>query len=199
MSLLIESIRCQDGVFHNLMYHQRRVDHAFRSLFRRQPHDLTRLLESVEPPAKGWWKCRVEYDETSARSELTPYTPRRIETLLAVHDDAISYPHKFRDRSAIDRWFNLRGSCDDILIIRNGEVTDTSIANIAFRRGGDWFTPQNPLLPGTQRQLLIDMGKIRPLLIRKEDIPSFESFRLINAMIGFEGPELAVSNIVLHF
>src|SRR5690606_8928982 len=98
MSLLIESIRCQDGGFHNLMYHQRRVDHAFRSLCRRQQQDLTRLLESVVHPAKGWWKCRVQYGGTSARSELTPYTPRRIETLLAVHVGAISYTRKLRDR-----------------------------------------------------------------------------------------------------
>lgn len=199
MSLLIESIRCQDGTFHNLVYHQRRVNHAFRSLFHSQPHNLTRLLESVQPPPTGCWKWRIEYDETSACTELVPYKPRVVKRLLAVHDDAISYPHKYRDRSDIDRWFRLRGICDDILIIRNGEVTDTSIANIVFRRGRDWYTPLHPLLPGTQRQALIDAGKIRPIVIRKEDIPSFESFRLINAMIGFDGPEQAVSNIVLHF
>jgi 4-amino-4-deoxychorismate lyase len=186
-------------MFHNLEYHQRRVDHAFRSLFRRRPHDLARLLESVQPPPTGCWKCRVEYDETAARSELIPYTPRLVEKLLTVHDDWISYPHKFRDRSAIDRWFGLRGTCDDILIIRNGEITDTSIANIVFRRGDDWYTPSNPLLPGTMRQLLIDTGIIRPIVIRKEDISWFESFRLINALIGFEGPEQDVSHIVSHF
>lgn len=199
MSLLIESIRCQDGVFHNLEYHQRRVDHAFRSLFNGRPHDLARVLESAQPPPSGCWKCRIEYDETSARYELVPYTPRVVQSLLAVHDDIISYPHKYRDRNAIDRWFNMRGNCDDVLIVKNGEVTDTSIANIVFRRKGNWYTPLNPLLPGTMRQALIDDGKIQAMPIRKEDILSFESFRLINAMTGFETPELAVSNIVLHF
>lgn len=199
MSLLIESIRCQDGVFHNLAYHQRRVDHAFRSLFNHPPHDLARLLESVQRPSSGLWKCRIEYDETSARPELTPYTPRVVRNLLAVHDDAISYPHKYRDRRAIDYWYALRGTCDDILVVKNGEVTDTSIANIVFRRGSDWYTPLNPLLPGTMRQYLLEAGKIRAMTIRKEDIPAFDSFRLVNAMTGFEAPEQAVSNIVLHF
>jgi 4-amino-4-deoxychorismate lyase len=199
MSLLIETIRCQDGVLHNLEYHQRRVDHAFRSLFSRDPHSLARLVESVEIPSSGCWKCRIEYDDAVAQVELTPYTPRRIQTLLAVRDDSIDYSHKYRDRSAIDRWFALRGSCDDILIIKDGNITDTSIANIVFQRDGKWYTPANPLLPGTQRQFLIDLGKIQPITIRKEDVSSFESFRLINAMVGFEGPEQPVSNIVWHF
>lgn len=199
MSLLIESIRCQDGAFYNLDYHQQRVDRAFRELFRGAPHNLDQLLESTQRPSRGCFKCRIEYDETTSRVALTPYAPRRVETLLAVYDDTIAYPHKFRDRRAIDHWFGLRGSCDDILIIRNGEVTDTSIANIVFRRGDDWYTPADPLLPGTMRQSLIDKGKIRPITIRKEDIPSFESFRLINAMIGFEAPEQPVSKIVLQF
>nr|PZN51593.1 MAG: hypothetical protein DIU61_13050 [Bacteroidota bacterium] len=137
--------------------------------------------------------------DVTARVELIPYTPRGVQTLLAVRDDSIEYPHKYRDRSAIDRWFGLRGTCDDILIVKNGEITDTSIANIAFRRNGQWYTPANPLLPGTQRQFLIDIGKIKPIAIRKEDVPSFESFRLINAMVGFEGPEQAVTNIVWQF
>ncbi|HEY8511759.1 MAG TPA: aminotransferase class IV [Cyclobacteriaceae bacterium] len=199
MSLLIETIRCQDGVFHNLEYHQRRVDHAFRSLFDRDPHNLARLLESVTVPSSGWWKCRIEYDAINTNVELTPYTPRRVETLLAVRDDSIAYSHKFRDRSAIERWFASRGTCDDILIVRNDEITDSSIANIAFRHNDKWFTPANPLLPGTQRQFLIDSGKIQPIVIRKEDVLSFESFRLINAMIGFEAPEQPVSNIVWQF
>jgi 4-amino-4-deoxychorismate lyase len=41
------------------------------------------------------------------------------------------------------------------------------------------------------------VAEIKEETIRVQDIPSFKSFRLINAMLGFEGPEIDVSKIVL--
>ena len=39
---------------------------------------------------------------------------------------------------------------DEILITRNGLLTDTSIANIALFNGKEWHTPKHPLLKGVQ-------------------------------------------------
>ena len=63
-------------------------------------------------------------------------------------------------------------------------------------RGKRWFTPWSALLKGTIRTKLIERNLLYEEEIRVEDISSFESFKLINAMIEFDSPEIEVSNIV---
>jgi hypothetical protein len=47
------------------------------------------------------------------------------------------------------------------------------------------------------RQFLLDAAEIKEQPVTIQDIPLFKSFRLINAMMGFDGPEIEVSKIVL--
>ena len=71
-----------------------------------------------------------------------------------------------------------KGDCDDILIIRNGLITDMSYANVAFFDGTQWLTPRIPLLAGTCRERLLETGPIREADIA--DIrpgPVFDRFR----------------------
>ena len=69
-----------------------------------------------------------------------------------IDNDDICYPYKYTDRDNINRLIELRGDCDDILIIKNGMVTDSSYANVVFRDlNGNWVTPSTFLLPGTIR------------------------------------------------
>lgn len=198
MCLLIESVRLEEGTFHNLRYHQRRVEDSFRALFgTKQPHDLRRVLESTPRPGKGLYKCRIIYDDNSVDVSFVPYARKPIRTLKVVINDEIEYPHKLKDRTALDNSYAMRDECDDILIVRTGEVTDSSFANIIFRKAGRWYTPLRPLLPGTMRQSLLENGKIQAAAIRMEHIRTFETFRLINAMRGIDSPEERVGNIIL--
>jgi 4-amino-4-deoxychorismate lyase len=197
MSRFIESIRLEDGRFENLFYHENRMRRTLRSIY--QNHDVFDLdgFLKVKPfPQQGVFKCRIVYDQNSREVSFSPYSPGSIRRLKLVHDDNISYAFKSEDRRAIDRLFDLRGDCDDVLIIRQGEVTDCSFANIAFRKGQEWFTPGSALLEGTMRQRLIDENRISIREIHQDDIRSFETFRLVNAMLQFNGPEIEVSQIV---
>ena len=142
------------------------------------------------------FKCRITYDDNSKDVQFIPYTPREIQRLKIVEDNDIHYEHKFADRNNLDRLFSLRGDCDDVLIIKNGRVTDSSYANIVFKRNKHWYTPWSALLKGTMRQNLLEYNDIMEEDIYVEDIKNFESFKLINAMMGFAGPEIDVSNIV---
>ena len=51
-------------------------------------------------------------------------------------------------------------------------------------------------LEGTMRQRLLDEKIIQLREIRSSDIRSFDTFRIINAMLEFESPEIEVSAIV---
>jgi 4-amino-4-deoxychorismate lyase len=97
----------------------------------------------------------------------------------------------------LNRLFDLRKNCDDILIVKRGFVTDSSYSNIAFKKGQHWYTPWSALLKGTMRAYLLERNLIRLEDIRIEDLHTFQYFKLINAMMGFEGPEIEVSNIVI--
>ena len=79
-----------------------------------------------------------------------------------------------------------KGDCDEILIIKNGYVTDCSIGNLIFRQGTQWFTPDTPLLEGTQRAKLLTQGRIKVRSILATDLHLFEEVRLINALNGLE-------------
>ena len=125
-----------------------------------------------------------------------PYEPRAVRRVKVVEDDQITYSFKYVNRDAINRLFDQRGACDDVLVVKQGKVTDCSYSNIVFRKGSEWVTPSAPLLEGIMRQQLIDQNKIKVREIEKSEIRSFLSFKLINAMLRFDGPEIDVSNIV---
>jgi 4-amino-4-deoxychorismate lyase len=197
MSLLLESIKLLDGKFMNLFYHEQRMLRSLGTLCGvEEDFNLETFLLKFQHPEKGLFKCRIVYDDISKQVEFIPYEPKNIQTLRIVEHDRISYEFKYADRKTIDRLFQLRKDCDDILIVKRGLVTDSSYSNIVFRKDNQWFTPWSALLKGTQRQKLIDQNKVVQEEIKAEDIRSFDTFKLVNAMMEFEGPEIDVKNIL---
>lgn len=79
-----------------------------------------------------------------------------------------------------------KSECDDILIIKNGVVSDTSFANIIFFDGQRWVTPKIPLLEGTCRARLIANNTIISQEITLNDLKLFSKFMIINAMLDFD-------------
>jgi 4-amino-4-deoxychorismate lyase len=197
MSRLIESIQLNYGRFHRLQYHQARIDNSIQQLFNVKSNiNLNEHLQALQYPKTELVKCRIVYERKIEKVEFIPYTPTPIKTLKVVHDNEIDYQFKFEDRTRIQTLLKQRQFCDDVLIIKNGFVTDTSYCNILFYDGHQWITPSTPLLKGTMRQMLMDAAEIREEVITIQDIPSFKRFRLINSMLGFDGPEIEVSRIV---
>ena len=118
--------------------------------------------------------------------EYIPYVMRCIQSLQIVTDDAIDYSYKSTDRSALNALLAQRGNCDDIIIVKNGLVTDTSFTNIAIYDGTHWLTPRTPLLAGTQRARLLDEGSIQVADITPDMLRQAQRVRLFNAMTSFE-------------
>ena len=196
MSLLLESIRLSDGQFQNLFYHERRMNRALKFLCGVQEHfDLEAFLANIDRPSQGLYKCRMIYDDASRDIEFVPYRYKKIDSLRVVEHDRVSYEFKYADRKLIDRLYGLKKDCDDILIVKRGFVTDSSFSNVVFRRGKRWYTPWSALLKGTMRSNLLERNIIHEEEIRVEDIKTFDSFKLINAMIGFDGLEVDISRI----
>lgn len=185
MSLLFETIKVENRRFYHLEWHNRRMNRSRKELLGiNQPVDLSGELHIPETVDKQLYKCRVEYDMKIDKVEFIRYIPRSIKTLKVIHADSIKYHHKFSDRSLLDQLIKLKGHCDDILIIRNKYVTDTSYCNIAFFDGSRWVTPSTPLLKGTCRERLLQQKFLFEKPILWNEIDSFSHFILINAMMG---------------
>lgn len=180
--MLLETLRCERGIALHCDYHQRRLERSLYAIGSGVSYDLSAL---ISPPKTGVWRCRFLYDETGFSVEYLPYAPRTVASLRLVHDDEVSYPLKDADRSSLERLYAQRQECDDVLIVRQGRITDTTIANIALRIGGAWYTPSEPLLEGTTRARLIDEGVLIPAPLGESDLAKAEKIALLNAMTGF--------------
>ncbi len=196
MSQLIETIRLLDGQFNNLSFHEARMNNSLKQLYGKTVKtNLYQYLTSMEFPSLGLYKCRILYDHQSRTTEFLPYTFKPITSLKLVEDNVNSYDHKYADRSFINKLMEKKGDCDDILIIKKGWITDSSYANIVFKREDKWYTPHSYLLKGTMRESLLQSGKVIEEEISVNDISNFQKFKLINAMLGFDGKEYDISNI----
>ncbi len=115
-----------------------------------------------------------------------PYVPKKIKTLQLIEIGQYTYPHKWTDRSVINAAFAQRGNCDDVLMTKNGLLTDASYANIVLFDGSNWLTPAIPLFEGVQRSYLLDQKKIQTATIATTDLSHYQSFQLINALNPFD-------------
>ena len=194
MCRLIESIRVANRELENLPYHEARVNGARADLFGcKAPLKLT--LEIPAALDHRVYKCRILYKEKIELVEFIPYQPRPINSLKLVYCDTIDYAYKFENRELINQLFAQKNECDDILIVKNGYVTDTSYSNIVFFDGNRWVTPSTPLLPGTQRQKLLDEKIIFEQDIRVDDLKNVRLAKPINALIAFEAPSIPIHQI----
>ncbi len=196
MCLLIETIRIRNGKPDNCAYHVRRMERSRRELFGETvPPDIEKLLRVPDRCAEGIHKCRIIYGREIVSVEYTPYRLTQVGSLKLVASN-IRYPHKFEDRSALEKLHGMRGDRGGVLILVNGLVTDTTYANIAFYDGNKWLTPAAPLLRGTARERLLDQGTLLEEEIKGGDIGLFRKASIINAMIDLGECEIDTGNIV---
>ena len=195
MCPFVETIRIEEGKIYNIDYHTERFNRT-RSFFWKESSPME-LSEFISPQRQtGIQKCRIVYRKKIEEITYTPYQMREVTSLHPVPCDAIEYEFKSTHREELNRLFAQRGTADDILIIKEGYITDTSIANVALYDGNTWFTPATPLLRGTRRAELLDKQ-----LVVEKDIPfsqlaAYSQIMLFNAMIDWGKLILPIERIV---
>lgn len=184
----IETICVRTGKLQNLDAHQERFDRTRLGLWGQ--HTPMSLEQAIILPT--WllpdqtYKCRVTYGVAVEKVEFEEYHIRTVRSLCLVDCDDLDYRYKYADRSALNALFAQRGPADDVLLMRDDLLTDTSYANIALFDGTRWHTPARPLLEGTQRARLLREGVLCPTDIRVKDLINFTSIRLLNAMLDWD-------------
>jgi 4-amino-4-deoxychorismate lyase len=183
---LFESIRIKKGKAQLVALHQERMEKSLQLLGKKLEFSLINCVEKQSFDINKIYKLRLSYNEKDYSVDISEYKQRKIEQLQILEDNDIDYSLKYSNRTAINKLMMKRGSADDIIIVKNNEITDTSFSNLIFFDGKTWHTPKNPLLKGVMRKHLLENGIIHEEIIHREEISAFESFMLINAMLPFD-------------
>lgn len=186
MCQFIESIALKEGALQNLKEHQERIDRTLSAFGNNKSLSLAQYLHSFKFPSIGYFKIKITYSTKAFLSiETTPYIYNEIQSVQLIEDSLVDYTFKYEDRSTLNQ-LKSQSTCDEILIVKEGCITDASIYNIVFWNGKDWYTPEHPLLLGTQLNLLLKNQWVQKRPITPTDLPLYHSFKLINALNPFE-------------
>lgn len=174
-----ETIRCEDFEIFNLEYHNKRVAKTIGLNIN--------LQEYIYPISNELLRCKVIYNKNEIIDvSYFPYKKREISSFKIIFDDTIEYSKKYLNREKLDEHFCKKEDCDEVIIVKNGVVTDTSIANIAIFYENRWISSKNCLLDGTCKQRLIEEKKLIEKNISLEMLKNASQIALMNAMIDFD-------------
>ena len=187
MSQFFESICINDGVAENLHFHQARVNKTLNAFdASHNSIDLTKIIQQLVLPTLGLFKLRISYDlKGNYQAACNPYQYRLMNHFALVDIKGHRYDYKYANRDWINEALAQYGK-DEIIMHDDGLIKDCSYTNIVFFDGANWYTPESPLLEGTQRANLIQEGIITPKALYVSEVPNFQKFKCINAMIHWD-------------
>lgn len=198
MCQFIETIKLFNSNYLNLEYHQKRVNLTQERFFGKCNIDLESILPNQENISDGCFKCRVVYGRDAESISINKYSIRKIDSLKLTSSNGIEYSYKFSNRKIFDNLKKYCNGSEEILIIKNYFVTDTSYSNVALYKNGIWYTPESYLLNGTKRQFYLNKGIIKEEKITVDKIFDYEKISLINSMLDLGEICLNAKDIIVE-
>ena len=186
MSQFIESIKIEDQEVFLLELHQKRVNATFAHFGMENSIDLAKIIKDLKIDEDGFFKLRIVYDlNRNYKTQLIPYAVAEIDSFQLVENNTYDYAFKFEDRKEFER-MKTKAKTEEIIIVKNNCITDTSYTNLLFLKDEKWYTPSTYLLNGVMRQHLLATSKIKETEITLQKIKEFTHFQLINSMNDFD-------------
>lgn len=191
---LLESLLLETGEFFLRKRHIERMKASADYFgFRFSEVEVSSELEQIGAThPNGRWKIRLLLSRSGeTKSEvigLAPASAAPLRVALATEpvnsNDRFLF-HKTTNRVVYEKALAARTDCDDVILWNeNGEITESTNANVVVSIAGKLFTaPQSAgLLAGTFREELLALGKIRERVIRREELQGAAEFFLINSV-----------------
>lgn len=103
--------------------------------------------------------------------------------------------HKTTRRSIYQVRADRHPEADDVLLVNDrGEPTESTVANLAVRLAGRWWTP--PLdagcLPGVERERLLETGQLGERSLTLDDLLAADGLALVSSLRGWRPARLAL-------
>ncbi|WP_244271464.1 aminotransferase class IV [Prevotella intermedia] len=186
----------EQGRIINLDYHLERIKNTRKHFWNTEKTVPIDQLSALAATQDSKAKLRFTYDKENIYNlSCMPYNTRKIERLKLLASNDIEYSYKSVDRSVINLLKAQAEPTDEIIIVKQNRLTDTSYTNIVLFDGSQWITPSTPLLKGTRRAQLLEAGRLIEREVLAADLKSFQSISLINAMMDLEELVLSISSI----
>lgn len=193
---LVETMGCQPGVgLRNLDRHLHRLADSAGYFGFRFDDEAARGLLARAVPADRPARVRLALQRTGELSvtlgPLPASTPEPVR--LAVDPEPVDSAdrflfHKTTRRAAYALRAARHPDADDVVLVNErGELTETTIANLAVRRDNQWWTP--PLaagcLPGVERGRLLDQGRLRERTLSYADLVTADGLAVVSSLRGW--------------
>lgn len=186
MSRFIESIKVEDQKIFLKELHQKRMNNTFSNFGKECKIDIHSLFLNLEHDEDGLYKFRIEYDlDNNYKTQMIPYAISELDDFELVIDNNIDYSFKSANRTQLQKLKD-KSHADEVIIVKNNQITDTSYSNLLFLKDKTWFTPKSYLLNGVMRQNLLQSKEIKETEITLDNIKEFTHFQLINALNDFD-------------
>ncbi|MEX0743552.1 MAG: aminodeoxychorismate synthase component I [Actinomycetota bacterium] len=199
---LFETVRHEPGEGHrHLAEHLERLGSSARYFgFRFEPEAAFAAMKRAAADRVGTFAIRLTLSRDGSVAtdvrELpsAPAGPVR----LAVDDEPVDPDdiwlfHKTTRRLPYERRKEKRPDVDDVILVNTrGEVTESTIANLAVRLEGRWVTPplEAGLLAGTYRSVLLREGSLIERPIRISELLAAEEVALVSSVRGWRPAEI---------
>ncbi len=102
--------------------------------------------------------------------------------------------HKTTQRKVYEERIKRHPTMDDVVLQNErGEVTETTIGNLAVRFDGHWYTPPigSGCLGGVYRQRMLDAGLLEERVVHVADLPHADEVAVLNSVRGWRPAVLA--------
>jgi len=180
----IETLLVKDGEIQNLKYHLSRMEKTYKHFKWKIKNGKWRINNKLRIE-NGKWRVRVTHNQYGIQKiETFPIKKRSFKKfkLITINFD---YKFKYKNRNQFSILNSQFSIYDELILVKNNLITDTTISNLAFFTGKEWITPKYPLLNGTKREELIQKGVLKETNIHISDLKYFKKMAMINAILGF--------------
>ena len=191
---LLESLLLEDGDYFLLQRHLERIKLSADYFgFRFDEGEIAAVLQrvAVGNPAERW-KIRLLLSRNGELQiealELETFRSEPLRVGLATEPVASNEKflfHKTTNRVVYEKALASRPDCEDVILWNDdGEITESTIANVVVSISGELFTPPQTagLLAGTFREELLSAGEIRERVIHRNELERGREFFLINSV-----------------
>jgi para-aminobenzoate synthetase/4-amino-4-deoxychorismate lyase len=189
---LFESLRLENGDYFLMDRHLKRLAESARYFdFMFIESEIDKELRTIAKSHEhGSWKVKFELEKSgaikSSVTDLGELGPRKVALAGSPVDQSDRFLfHKTSNRKFYDDELALHPDCDDVIFWNeNGEITESTIANVVVRVDDQLVTPpiESGLLAGTYRAELIAAGTIRERKITVDDLARATEVFLINSV-----------------
>jgi para-aminobenzoate synthetase / 4-amino-4-deoxychorismate lyase len=111
-----------------------------------------------------------------------------VDTHHPVATDSIWQRHKTNRRQVYDEARRRHPDAHDVIMTNDhGEITETTIANLAARIDGRWYTPplSSGCLPGIGRAVALDAGTLHQADLTTTDLEHADTIAVVNSLRGW--------------